>query len=264
MRPVTDPDEIATVLGERPGVHPYGLADLEEPYWSLSTWWRDGSAVVGWIRLPESDEHAVYAITHDASDRTLDLLAEIAPNLPDDFVISGPAGVDVAVGSEFESAWVTPHHKMHLTRPQLLPGTDPRIVALDRPHLADVEALLDTDDRAGRFFAAHLLDHGFYMGIRDEGRLVAAAGIHTFSAMWGVAAIANVHTHPDHRRRGLARAVTSAVAKALVDTVATVGLNARADHPGTVALYRNLGFTVVADYDEARMVRRRARHTGAR
>ncbi len=260
MNVVTDPEEIAHVLGDHRGMHPYGLADLDEPYWSSSTWWRDGAAVAGWIRFPESDDHAVYAITHGEVGDTLALVAQIAAELPDKFVISGPAGVDVAVGDAFEAAWVTPHHKMHLTTPGCLLGRDPRVEALDRRDLSAVEALLDSGDRAGRFFAAHLMDDGFYMGVRGTGDLVALAGTHTYSAARGVATIANVHTHPWYRRRGLARAVTSAVAAELLESVSTVGLNVRADHAGTVEMYGGLGFEIVGDYDEAHMVRRRRRH----
>ena len=44
-------------------MHPYGLADLEEPFWSSSTWYRRGDAVVAVLDL--GGDPVVYAIAAD-------------------------------------------------------------------------------------------------------------------------------------------------------------------------------------------------------
>ena len=41
--------------------HIYALADLAEPFWSRSRWWRRGDAAVGLIGLGD-DEFVVYAV----------------------------------------------------------------------------------------------------------------------------------------------------------------------------------------------------------
>ncbi|MCB0995266.1 MAG: GNAT family N-acetyltransferase, partial [Acidimicrobiales bacterium] len=111
---------------------------------------------------------------------------------------------------------------------------------------------------AGSFFVPDLLDTGHYLGRRDNrGTLVAAAGVHVVSARYGVAAIGNVATHPDHRRAGHARAVVTNLCHRLVGEVATIGLNVRAANLGARTLYRDLGFDDVADFSEAVLVRRR-------
>ena len=144
---------------------------------------------------------------------------------------------------------------MHIPDAAQITGNDDGLDVLTRGDVAAIEALFDTDDRAGRFFAPHLLDDRHYLGRRDGDHLIAVAGTHTYSPTWGVASVANVHTHPDHRRRGLARHVVAAVSRRLLRTVPTVALNVRADHPGTITLYRELGFEIVADYDESHLVR---------
>ena len=49
---VTDPDVLANFHSDEPGAHIYALADLEEPFWSASQWFRRGDAVVGVVSLP--------------------------------------------------------------------------------------------------------------------------------------------------------------------------------------------------------------------
>lgn len=54
--------------------------------------------------------------------------------------------------------------------------------------------------------------------------------------------IANVATHPDFRRRGIARALTERAIQHGLDHKASIWLHVREDNPGAVQLYRDLGF----------------------
>jgi ribosomal protein S18 acetylase RimI-like enzyme len=59
--------------------------------------------------------------------------------------------------------------------------------------------------------------------------------------------IANVATHPDHRRRGIGRALTERSMKQAQDKNATaVWLHVRDDNPGAIKLYEGLGFQEIA------------------
>jgi len=67
--------------------------------------------------------------------------------------------------------------------------------------------------------------------------------------------IANVATHPDHRRRGIARILTQrAIEHARHKKSTAIWLHVRDDNPGAIKLYENLGFEEV--------VRRTAWHAG--
>jgi ribosomal protein S18 acetylase RimI-like enzyme len=100
------------------------------------------------------------------------------------------------------------------------------------------------------------IDTGVYFGIRRNGRIVAAAGTHVISRDAGLAAVGNVFTHRDHRGRGYAKAVTSAVTAELLRTCRQVVLNVRTDNPPALAAYAALGYREHVRFEE-RLVHRR-------
>jgi ribosomal protein S18 acetylase RimI-like enzyme len=108
-------------------------------------------------------------------------------------------------------------------------------------------------------FAAWLpstaIAEGVYFGIRVNGRLVAAAGTHVISRQARLAVVGNVLTHTDHRGRGYAKAVTSAVTAELLRYCDEVVLNVRSDNPPAIQAYTRLGYAEHTRFEE-RLVRR--------
>lgn len=254
--PTDDHRGLVELFARRPDVHPYGLGDLDEPYWTGSTWWRAGDAAAGLVHLPGSDVPVVYAVTAESPDATLDLLGAIAPQLPDHLVINGVTGLLEPLRSHFGHDWVTPYWKMHLARPDRLPTPDPAAEPVGRAQLEELVDLFDVASSPEAFFTPELLDSGFYFGRRHHGRLVAVAGIHVCSLDHDVAALGNIATHPDHRRQGLAEGLVGAVCGALLAEVGVVGLNVGQANTAALALYRAVGFDIVLDYEEAELRRR--------
>jgi GNAT superfamily N-acetyltransferase len=103
---------------------------------------------------------------------------------------------------------------------------------------------------------AESISAGVYYGIRDGGRLVAAAGTHVISAEARLAAVGNVMTHPDYRGRGYAKLTTSAVTQELLRTCDEVVLNVRSDNPAAITAYSALGYREHCRFEE-RLARRR-------
>jgi ribosomal protein S18 acetylase RimI-like enzyme len=96
---------------------------------------------------------------------------------------------------------------------------------------------------------------GVYYGLRVAGRLVSAAGTHVVSADARIGVVGNVMTHQDHRGRGYAKAVTSAVTAELLRSCDQVVLNVRADNPPALQAYRALGYREHVRFEE-RLVHR--------
>jgi ribosomal protein S18 acetylase RimI-like enzyme len=255
VQPEDDPAAVLAVYRRAPHVHPYGLADVEQ-LWATSTWWRRGDAVVGLLDLHGGP--VVYAVAAEPAVQaaTLDLLADLAPDLPDAFVITGPTGLaDRLAAVGHRTVWADAYDKLHLPADVALPPAPEDVEVLGAEDLPDLVALLATDPDAGDFFHAGLLDTGHYLGRRQGGDLVAVAGVHVVDPVNGVAALGNVATHPAHRRRGHGRAVVVALCHRLRAEVAVIGLNVRHRTAAARGLYDRLGFRFAVTYEEAAVAR---------
>ena len=78
----------------------------------------------------------------------------------------------------------------------------------------------------------------------QDGRIIGNASLVPFRHKGKrIYLIANVATHPDHRRKGIARALTErAMQHALQRGGDELWLHVRADNPGTIQMYSDLGF----------------------
>lgn len=78
----------------------------------------------------------------------------------------------------------------------------------------------------------------------ENGQLIGNASLVPFRSQNSrLYLIANVAVHPDHRRKGIARALTErAMQHALDKKVHDVWLHVRDDNPGAIHLYQTLGF----------------------
>ncbi|MBU1271903.1 MAG: GNAT family N-acetyltransferase [Alphaproteobacteria bacterium] len=110
---------------------------------------------------------------------------------------------------------------------------------------ADAPAMLAlaTLTRPGPF-RSRTRELGPFIGIKHDGELVAMAGrrlrVHGFTELSGVC------THPDHRGKGYAAALSRAVVGEIHASGEAAFLHAFADHEATIAFYRSLGFEVRA------------------
>lgn len=88
------------------------------------------------------------------------------------------------------------------------------------------------------------LTRGIYFGVYRGRDLIAIAGTHCVSPMYGIGAIGNVLTHSSYRNRGLASTTTTAVAEELLRLGCDeIILNVRQGNGAGMATYRSLGFS---------------------
>lgn len=247
MKVVRDPDELAELFGSDRVTHLYGLADLEEPFWLNSTWYRDGVAAVGLVGTGD-DWVTGYAMSRADPEATLDLLTGVQSSLPSGSWVTGPIGMYEVTSKVRHIRPIGTHWRMILDEPVQIEGNP----EASRLRMEDLEALLDlhASDRDRSFFLPMMLEKYPFVGIWEDGRLVASAGTHVASLRHGVAAVGAVITRPSHRGRGLGRLATSSLCRILADEYETVGLNVETENEPALRIYDSLGFRRAFQYEE--------------
>lgn len=211
---------------------------LHRPIWNALT--------SSWSPLAQGNEHALridprygpFAAAADGSAAAQAALAALVPEQGEAWIV--------------ESDPLTPPPGTRLVREAMLVQMVAEKIVGESPPF---EPVLLTEEDAAEMRALALmtkpgpflpLTHrlGRFIGIREQGRLVAMAGERM--RMPGFAEVSGVCTHPDHRGRGHARALMLIVAAAMLERGETPFLHAYAAHEATVALYQRLGFRVRA------------------
>ncbi len=222
----------------------YALADLEPP-WAAETTWLLGTAAVVMVfrglRPP-------LLFVHGDPSEARGLLGKLPPGNYQYSLLG-------AHRSHLRER-LRPATEVHMWRMVLRPEAFPadRPAAAERLGRHDLPALIelfgDHPDRPDSFVPAQL-ESGVFFGIREAGRLVAAAGTHVVTEGPSVAAIGNVYTHPERRGLGYAGRVSAAVVRALMARqLATIVLNVAMDNAPALHLYRALGFWPFCGYYE--------------
>ncbi len=140
------------------------------------------------------------------------------------------------------------------------PPNGPRLVRLT---VEDSRRLQELYRHGGTFtpdaFDAYQVENGVFYGVvAEDGRLAAAGGTHIVDWTHGVAAIGNMYTRPDQRRRGHARLIVQAIVAALrARDVDNIVLNVDQRNAGARQLYESFGFEIYCPYWEGIGVKRK-------
>ena len=91
-------------------------------------------------------------------------------------------------------------------------------------------------------FAPIQLKQGVYFGVWDDDELVSVAGTHVLSIEHSIAAVGNVFTRPDHRKKGYGTRANGLVAKTLVNMgISTIVLNVSTANQPAIRSYTRIG-----------------------
>jgi predicted GNAT family acetyltransferase len=114
-------------------------------------------------------------------------------------------------------------------------------------------------------FSPTQVEQGVFYGVLLHGQLVAAAGTHLVSSTYGVAAMGNIFTHPEHRRRGYGTSATRAVSGELLRRgINDIVLNVSQANAGAIRIYERLGFERYCSFLEGPASARRDHPCGHR
>jgi GNAT superfamily N-acetyltransferase len=258
LMPLKDKAQIEAVLRKHAELHIYSLGDLDDFFWPRTTWY-------GWSRQGDvQDLVLIYAgpglptvVGIGEQPGVLgSRMREVIPLLPPRFYAHLSPGVEEAFRETHKLDSHGPHYKMALRDTSCVAAIDgSAAVRLTEQDLDELVRLYD-QSYPGNWFDPQMLGTGQYFGLRADGRLVSAAGVHVYSEQYRVAAIGNVVTHPAYRNQGFGRRVTARLCRSLGETVEHIGLNVKADNDAGLACYRRLGFEIVAPYGEFTVARK--------
>ncbi len=253
---VHDRQALADFLGKDSRRHIYALGDLDPFFWPSTQWYglkedRDGPLLAVALLYLAPNVPTLLALDQEPQ-HLRDLLEKLGPLLPRRFYAHIEHGLETIFQAQ---GWRMdpngPHHRMALVGQPITKGIDTsRVQTLTE---ADLPELLEfyAHSYPGNWFDPRMLQTGRYVGIRGEDGLRAVAGIHVHSLSYAVAALGNITTAPEHRRKGLGKATVAALVDTLHQEVDEVALNVHADNHGAIALYRALGFEIHCSFLEA-------------
>lgn len=206
---------------------------LDRPAWSaLQTTQRHLARGAG-AALRYDGDHAIFAATGDHEPASLAALGALI----------GATGPAIVLEKDplppVPGTQVTRHRLgVQMVAETIAGGVDIDFLALGDADAAEMLALATLTEPGPYFSRTHRL--GSFIGVREEGRLVAMAGERMKPA--GCTEVSGVCTHPGWRGRGYAGALMRAVARRIAARGETPFLHAYADNRGAIALYESLGF----------------------
>jgi len=115
----------------------------------------------------------------------------------------------------------------------------PEVVELTPSDVAEMSVIY-TATRPGRTLCPRIQKLGPFLGIREQGKLVAMGGLRLHIA--GYREITTVATLPGHEGRGYATAIMHALIERIRERGEHPFLTARTDNTRAVEIYRRLGF----------------------
>lgn len=213
---------------------------LDRPVWNALNS-RQAHLALGdkarFLRFPADIEP--FGATRDNSNEQLAALAGLMP--PDGHVAL--AEVDkLSTPPGFISMISTAIHQM--TAPRIdPPGDDLDVVTLSSRDAPEMRALAELTQPGP--FHARTHELGGFVGVRENGRLIAMAGERL--KVPGFTEISAVCTHPDARGRGLAGALMRRVAAGILARGEELFLHVYPHNKGAIALYEKLGLRHRAD-----------------
>jgi ribosomal protein S18 acetylase RimI-like enzyme len=260
-----DLDRVRALLSRDPYTAIYMLGDLEPAYAGFCVWWLATSTP---LDGPPEDVAALLVYTGYAEPVVLTfgepdgigaIVLACGADLPRRALVHLALDHVEAVDRGLELDRLRP--MLRLRRASPAPAPWPVPAGLEAPELlaprdtGDIRELLR--HYPDQFFEQHQVTAGRTVGIRDaDGLLVAMAGTHVLSRTDGVAALGNVVTHPAHRRRGLAKACTTALIGLVeAEGVSRLGVSLQRRNVAAMGLFLGLGFESHTTWLEGTVVR---------
>lgn len=251
MPAIRDPAAIRAILLSDPAWSVYALGDLARGFFEHCSWYVSSNTPPALALLYRGFTPPVlFGIGDPAS--IAGLLDELADEAA--FYLQVRPEIVPVLSTRYRLTGLKPMWRMLLEPARFRHACGQAPVRLGPADLARAERLYADGHAAGEapdFFFPSMLEDGVFFGIFEADELISIAGTHLVAPAEVVAAIGNVYTRRDRRRRGLGRFVTSAVVQDLLQRkIPVVALNVNQENRTALRIYENLGFTRYCEFVE--------------
>jgi ribosomal protein S18 acetylase RimI-like enzyme len=210
---------------------------LDNPAWSALTTHQSAIALVEGMARRFPPEMAVHGALALPMPQAWESLARLA---------HAPVGLFSAAPLLPPPGWTVTRHVELLqmvqedTASSAAPREDaPQVIELKESDLPEMSALYEAT-RPGRKICPRIQKLGMFLGVRQEDKLVAMAGLRMH--LPGYREITTVATLPSFEGQGFATALVTALVERIRERNERPFLTVRTDNARAIAIYRRLGF----------------------
>ena len=252
LKILKDKNTILNFLKKDIFLHIYSIGDLDDFFWKNTTFFGliDKNEIKAIILLYTGLEHPTILAFDTKIGLLQELLEHIKHLLPGKFYAHFSIDLEKYLKKYFHLKSHGKHYKMALKYPEKLENIDcSKAMLLSEVNLDEILDLYKTS-YPGNWFDPKMLETNQYFGILENNKLICIAGIHVYSEKYKVAALGNITTHPEFRRKGYGKILTAKLCRNLLKTVDHIGLNVAVDNLPAISVYKKIGFEIVCSYEE--------------
>ncbi len=254
MAPISldNKNELYSYFARNKWLYIYNIGDLDDFFWPYTKWHglKDNDDLKAVILLYSGLAEPTLLALSDDIDPLKQLMTEIKDELPKNYYAHLSPGVVDVLKDDCTIEPQGQHYKMGLVDRSKLGGAPNVLIKrFDKSDLGDLR-LFYYQAYPGNWLDGRMLETGYYYGVIRNGRIASVAGVHVYSKEYKVAALGNIATHPDYRGNHFGQIITAECCRQLLRSVETIGLNVCTENTPAIAIYENLGFEKMAEYEE--------------
>jgi RimJ/RimL family protein N-acetyltransferase len=235
----------------------YSIGDLDSFFWPNTQWFAivSGKQIKAILLIYNDTQFPVLlALNREKLDFDLDIFRELTYLIPNRFYGHLTNNLKVFLNRFYETRSQRIHYKMGLTNDSVIKKINTsEVFQLRHEDENDIRNLYKIS-YPNNWFNSRMIETCQYFGIKKDNKLISIAGVHVYSKKYRVAALGNITTHPEYRNRGLAKIVVSKLCKNLLKNVDHIGLNVHKDNLYAIKCYKDLGFTIIGEYEECILI----------
>ncbi len=250
----TNKEEIYNLLSENIFLNIYSIGDLDDFFWKSSKY------------LINQHDHSVVLIYQDKTFPVVLALndSSIKPEfIPEKFREQFPSQFYAHFTGDYIHIFKTwcelkshgLYYKMGLMKKDFNTNIDTsKAEILTNEDYKSLQIFYDKN-YPENWFNERMLETNKFFAIRENGTIISVSGIHVYSEEYKVAAIASISTDKDYRGKGLAKQTIAKQCSELFKTVDHIGLNVKSENKNAIKCYENLGFRIIAEYEEMNCIK---------